>query len=111
MGLNKSYQLIYVPLLKPDDYSWHFLPHPHHLLLIDNLTLIRRHQNSMAGTLHASLSAVIYLAAAGAKHTSFDSCPPVEPKTSKGTKDNQGEGTSRHPRGVKRKIQEDSGKW
>jgi len=54
------------------------------------------------------------LATAGAKHTSFDSCPPVEPKTSKGTKDNQGEGTSRRqggekedPRGLWKMVRQD----
>jgi len=68
---------------KPGDYSWHFLPHPHQLLLIlprisilillkvwlnilkiimiiimDNLALIRRpHPISMAGTLQTSFKA------------------------------------------------------
>jgi len=55
--------------------------------------------------------AVIYLVEVGAKHTSFDIGPPVEQKTSKGTKDNQGEGMLRPPRWMKRKDPEDLGEW
>src|SRR5882724_9583732 len=39
------------------------------------------------------------------------SCPTVEQKTSKGTKDNQAEGTLRPHRGMKRKVPEYVGEW
>ena len=55
--------------------------------------------------------AVIHWVEAGAKHTWFHSSPPVEQNTSKGTKDNQGEGTSRPHRGMKRKVPEDVVEW
>jgi len=46
---------------------------------------------------------VIYLATAGAKHTSFDSFHLLKPKTSKGTKDNQ-ERNIKAPKGGEKEI-------
>jgi len=51
------------------------------------------------------------LATAGAKHTSFDSCPPVEPKTVRGPKDNSGRGNIKAPKGGEKEDPRGLWKW